>query len=43
MAVVVLKDRTVLKMSKDELPEKLRDSVFKQKVYSWLFKDDEEN
>jgi hypothetical protein len=40
MAVVVLKDRTVLTFKKGELEEKLKDIVFKQKVYSWLFKEE---
>jgi hypothetical protein len=43
MAVVLLLDNTVLEIERNKLPEKLQDKVFKQKVYSWTFRDEEES
>jgi hypothetical protein len=37
MAIIVFKSREVEKMHPEELQSKLKDQVFKQKVFSWMF------
>lgn len=37
MAMVVLKDRTVLNVKSEELQKMLKDEVSKSKIFSWLY------
>jgi hypothetical protein len=38
MAVIVMKDRTILEVKADELQRMLKDEVAKAKIFSWVYR-----
>jgi hypothetical protein len=38
MAVVLLKDRTILEVKSEELQRMLKDEVAKAKIFSWIYR-----